>query len=95
MDRYEWHEFRQELRAEIATERKLTYEKRLNDYKRILEPFINIKIEYESDEYNYLLDEMKKRHLCSEGDNLRIGLLLNGIKIKSRRGIRFYPLIMT
>jgi hypothetical protein len=84
MDRYEYNEFKQEIRLEIAAERKLTYEKRLNEYKEILEPYKNLEIIYGNDEYNYLLDEMKKKYLCSESDNLRIGLQLNGIKFKSR-----------
>lgn len=84
MDRYEYNEFKQEIRLEIAAERKLTYEKRLNEYKEILEPYKNLEIIYGNDEYNYLLDEMKKKYLCSESDNLRIGLQLNAIKFKSR-----------
>lgn len=46
MDRYEYNEFKQEIRLEIAAERKLTYEKRLNEYKKILEPYKNLEIIY-------------------------------------------------
>lgn len=84
MDPYEYREFRQTLREQMAAEMKLTYEKRLNEYKVIIDQYKNLEIKYGTEEYNFLLDEMKKRCLCSERENLRIGLLLNGIKFKTR-----------
>ncbi|MBC2460392.1 hypothetical protein [Clostridium beijerinckii] len=86
MDSYEYREFRQILREQMREELKLTYEKRLNEYRLFLEQFKNLEIRYGTEEYNCLLDEMKNRRLCSESDSLRIGLLVNEIKFKYHRG---------
>lgn len=86
MDPFEYSEFRKKLREEMAQESKLTYEKRLNEYMMILEQYKNFEIIYGTYEYNFLLEEMKKRCLCSEQDNnLRLNLELNGIKINKSK----------
>lgn len=87
MDPYEYHEFRQALRMQMAEELKLTYENRLNEYNIILEQYKGLEIKYGTQEYDFLLDEMRKKQLCSLSDSLRIGLLLNKIKFKYRWGI--------
>lgn len=88
MDSYEYGEFRIKLREEMVEYAKSTYYQRLSEYKKIIENYKNMKINYGSDEYNFLLDEMKKRCLCSENDNnLRFNLELNGIKINKSRSV--------
>lgn len=86
MDQYEYREFRTMIREQMAAEMKLTYEKRLNEYKLFLEQYKNLEIRYGTDEYNLLINEMRNRCLCSESDSLRLGLLLNEIKFKYWRG---------
>ena len=88
MDSYEYSEYRMKLREDMSEHSKLTYNQRLNEYKKIIENYKNIKINYGTDEYEFLLDEMKKRCLCSENNNnLRFNLRLNGIEINKSKSI--------